>query len=167
MSHPFIEELSAIPLLDFTANHVEVEYGYLVPGASKLSAIDQVDRPGVRVAVVAKGSPDAFLSGTLKSATLVRTPAIGGALELVGAGKAEAVAGLKPNMYTVSGKLPGSRVLDGRPGAEPAALAMPNGRDPAGLAYARRFIEEAKANGTVKSAIERAGLRGIVVAPPA
>jgi polar amino acid transport system substrate-binding protein len=155
--------------LDFTATHLEVEYGYLVPAASKLAAVADVDRPGVRVAVVAKGSPDAFLTGALKSATLVRTPAIdgaNGALALLGSQKADAIGGLKPNMYSVSAKLPGSRVLDGRPGAETAALAIPKGRSAAALDYARRFVEEAKSDGTVKAAIERAGLRGLVVAPP-
>jgi polar amino acid transport system substrate-binding protein len=57
----------------------------------------------------------------------------------------------------------GSRVLDGRPGIDPHAMAMPKGRDPA-VAYARRFIEEAKADGLVKAAIERAGMRGAAVA---
>jgi polar amino acid transport system substrate-binding protein len=31
--------------------------------------------------------------------------------------------------------------------------------------YVGKFVEEAKAEGLVKSAIERAGLRGVVVAP--
>ncbi|OGA07651.1 MAG: ABC transporter substrate-binding protein [Betaproteobacteria bacterium RIFCSPHIGHO2_12_FULL_69_13] len=151
--------------LDFTANHLEVEYGYLVPLGSKISDIGEIDRAGMRLAVVEKGSPDFFLTRALKSATLVRTAAIRGALDLLGTGKADAVAGLKPNMYAVSAKLPGSRVLEGRPGSEGAALAMPKHRNPAALAYARRFIEEAKAGGLVKQAIERAGLRGAVVAP--
>lgn len=150
--------------LDFTANHLEVEYGYLVPSGSKILDIAQVDRVGVRVAVVERGSPDLFLTRALKSATLVRSATLPGALALVGSGKADAVAALKPNIYAVSAKLPGSRVLDGRPGAEGAALAIPKGRDPAALAYARRFIEEAKASGLVARAIERAGLRGAVVA---
>jgi len=43
-------------------------------------------------------------------------------------------------------------------------MAMPKGRD-LGLAYARKFIEDAKSGGLVTAAIERAGLRGVVVAP--
>jgi polar amino acid transport system substrate-binding protein len=42
-------------------------------------------------------------------------------------------------------------------------MAMPKGRESA-AAYARTFIEEAKATGVVKAAIERAGLRGVAVA---
>jgi polar amino acid transport system substrate-binding protein len=33
------------------------------------------------------------------------------------------------------------------------------------MSYARKFIEDAKSKGLVKAAIERAGLRGAVVAP--
>ena len=71
---------------------------------------------------------------------------------------------IKPILFEMSNQLPGSRVLDGRPGIDPHAMAMPKGRD-LGVAYARRFIEDAKGEGLVKAAIERAGLRGVVVAP--
>jgi polar amino acid transport system substrate-binding protein len=33
------------------------------------------------------------------------------------------------------------------------------------MAYARQFIEDAKSEGLVQAAIERAGARGVVVAP--
>jgi polar amino acid transport system substrate-binding protein len=39
---------------------------------------------------------------------------------------------------------------------------MPKGRD-IGLTYARRLIDEAKSEGVVKDAVERAGLRGVIV----
>ena len=71
---------------------------------------------------------------------------------------------IKPILFEMSSQLPGSRVLDGRPGIDPHAMAMPKGRD-LGVAYARRFIEDAKSEGLVKAAVERAGLRGVVVAP--
>lgn len=41
---------------------------------------------------------------------------------------------------------------------------MPKGRD-AGAIYARNFVEYAKSEGLVQAAIDRAGLRGAVVAP--
>jgi polar amino acid transport system substrate-binding protein len=44
-------------------------------------------------------------------------------------------------------------------------MAMPKGRNP-GTAYAREFIEHAKASGLVRAAIERVGMRGAIVAPP-
>jgi polar amino acid transport system substrate-binding protein len=43
-------------------------------------------------------------------------------------------------------------------------MAIPKGRD-LGAAYSRKFVEDAKSEGLVKAAIERAGIRGAVVAP--
>ena len=69
---------------------------------------------------------------------------------------------IKPILFELSKQLPGSRVLDGRPGIDPHAILMPKGRDP-GVAYARKFIEDAKSEGLIKAAIERVGMRGALV----
>ena len=149
----------------FSPRHLEVEFGYLVPGGSAISAADDVDRPGIRVAVQEKSGPDTFFSRTLKNAVVIRASSNPGALEAVKSGKADAMGSLKPILFEMSKQLPGSRVFEGRPGLDPHAMAMPPGRD-VGAAYARKFIEEAKSAGLVTAAIQRAGLRGVVVAAP-
>ncbi len=149
---------------DFTGLHLEVEFGYLVPGGSSISTMAEVDRPGIRLAVQEKSGPDAFFSRTLKNIVVVRAPSNPGALEAVRSGKADVMGSIKPILFEMSNQLPGSRVLDGRPGIDPHAMAMPKGREP-GTAYGRRFIEDTKSEGLVKAAIERAGLRGVMVAP--
>jgi polar amino acid transport system substrate-binding protein len=122
-----------------------------------------VDRPGIRVAVQEKSQPDIFLSRTLKNGIVVRAPSLAGTVDALRSGRADAIFSIKPSLFEVSNQLPGSKVLDGHPGIDPHAMALPKGRDPA-LAYARRFIEEAKSSGLVKAAIERAGMRGAAVA---
>jgi polar amino acid transport system substrate-binding protein len=149
---------------DFIAPPLEIEFGYLVPGGSAISTLTEVDRPGIRVAVAEKGQADFILSRTLKNAVVVRASSIAAALELLKSGKADVIGTNKPSLFEISDQLPGSRVLDGRFVAERVAMAIPKGRD-AGLAYARKFIEDAKSEGLVRAAIERAGLRGAVVAP--
>jgi polar amino acid transport system substrate-binding protein len=149
---------------DFTGLHLEIEFGYLAPGGSPISTLADVDRPGTRVAVQERSGPEAFFSRTLKQATLVRAPNNPGALEAVKSGKAELMGSIKPILFDLSRQLPGARVLDGRPGIDPHAMVMPKGRG-AGLVYGRQFIEAAKAEGLVQAAIERAGLRGVAVAP--
>lgn len=149
---------------DFTALHMEVEFGYLIPGGSSISTMADVDRSGTRVAVQEKSQPDVFLSRTLKNAEVVRAPSLAGTLEMLKSGKADAIFSIKPSLFEASSQLPGSRVLDGRPGIDPHAMVMPKGRD-LGVAYARQFIEDAKSEGLVKAAIERVGMRGAVVAP--
>jgi polar amino acid transport system substrate-binding protein len=150
---------------DFSAMHLEVEFGYLVPFGSSITTVADVDRRGIQVSVQEKSGPDAFFSRTLKNASVVRAPSNPGALEALTSGKVDAVGSLKPILFDMSTQLAGSRVLAGRPGIDPHAMVMPKGRA-AGLAYGRRFIEEAKSEGLVKAAIERAGLRGVIAAPP-
>ena len=150
---------------DFTGLHLEVEFGYLIPAGSAISTMADVDRPGIRIAVQEKSGPDRFFSGTLKNTLVVRASSNPDALEALKSRRADVMGSLKPILFDMSNQLPGSRVLDGRPGIDPHAMAMPKGRD-LGAAYARRFIEDAKSEGLVKVAIERAGLRGVVVAAP-
>ena len=149
---------------DFTALHLEVEFGYLVPAGSAISTMADVDRPGIRLAVQEKSGPDVFFTRMLKNAVFVRAPSNPGALEALKSGKADVMGSIKPVLFEMSKQLSGSRVLDGRPGIDPHAMAMPKGRD-LGVAYARQFIEDAKSEGLIKAAIERAGLRGVAVAP--
>ena len=151
--------------VDFTAALIELELGYLVPKGSPLSTSADVDRPGIRIAAQAKSQVDVILSGLLKQAVIVRTPGVAASIELVKSGRADAFAANKPTLFEASAQLPGSRVLEGRFAAERVAMAIPKGRD-AGVAYARKFIEDAKSEGLVKTSVERAGVRGAVIAPP-
>ena len=56
--------------------------------------------------------------------------------------------------------LPGARVLDGHWGTEPLAIAVPKGRD-SGRPWLAQFAFEVRADGLVRRAAERAGLRGL------
>jgi polar amino acid transport system substrate-binding protein len=150
---------------DFTALHMEVEFGYLVPAGSSITTMADVDRSGIRVAVQEKSQPDVFVSRTLKNAEVVRAPSLAGTVEMLKSRRADAIFSIKPSLFEAAKQLPGSRVLEGRPGIDPHAMVIPKGRE-LGLAYARQFIEEAKSGGLVKAAIETVGMRGAVVAPP-
>jgi polar amino acid transport system substrate-binding protein len=150
---------------DFTGLHVEVEFGYLVPAGSRISAMTEVDRPGVRIAVQQGSGPDVFFTGLLRSAILIRAASNPAALEVVRSGGADVMGSNKPVLFELSSQLPGSRVLEGRPGIDPHAMAMPKGRGEHASTYARQFIENAKAEGRVQAAIDRARVGGVVVAP--
>ena len=150
--------------IDFTAPHLEIEFGYLVPSGSSISTLTDVDRPGIRVGVPAKSTTDALLSRALKNAVLVRSPGLAAGLELLKSGRADVFASNKANLFEMSDQWPGSRVLAGSYATTPQAMAIPKGRD-LGMAYARKFVEDAKSEGLVKAALERLGIRGAVVAP--
>jgi polar amino acid transport system substrate-binding protein len=146
-------------VLDFTAPFLVIEHGYLVPPGSPISTIDEVDRPGTRVGAPQGGSVNAFLALALKNATVVASPSVPAGEELLKSGKVDAFAANKANLFELSDKLPGSRVLDGRIGVDEVAIALPKGRE-AGMAYLRQFVEQAKSDGLVRAAIQRSGLRG-------
>jgi len=149
---------------DFTGLHVEVDFGYLIPAGSSISTMDQVDRPAVRIAVQQNSGPDTFFTGTLRNAVVIRASSNPAALEAVKSGAADVMGSIKPVLFELSSQLPGSRVLDGRAGIDPHAMAMPKGRGDLAVTYARQYIENAKAEGRVQAAIDRAGVGGVVVA---
>jgi polar amino acid transport system substrate-binding protein len=150
----------------FTAAYLEIPATYLVPAGSRIRAIEEVDREGVRIAVAQKSAYDLYLSRNLKHAQLVRAEGIQGSYDLFIAQKLEVLSGLKPRLVTDAEKLPGSRVLDGQFTAVQQAIGTPKSRV-AGAKYLREFAEEAKASGLVAEAIARHGVRGVSVAPKA
>jgi polar amino acid transport system substrate-binding protein len=164
-----IGSLGVVPerqaLFDFAQSHIEVDYGYLVSAESRIAHLCQVDQPGVRVAFVARSASDSALAHNLKHASPVRGRDLSALIDLVLVGEAEVIAAQKTNLYNIAPRLPGSRVLDGRPGTEEQALAVPKGRDRAGVAYVGSFVLDAKNRGLIQKAIDRAGIRGVVVAP--
>jgi polar amino acid transport system substrate-binding protein len=152
-------------LMSFTAAYLEIDATYLVPSASPLHTVGEVDREGIRVAAPARANYELFLSRNLKRAQLVATQGAEAAFELLVTGKVEALAGLKQGLLDLLEKLPGSRILEGRFMGVQQSIAVPKGRD-AGLAYLRRVVEDAKTSGLVARAIAKTGVRGVSVAPP-
>jgi polar amino acid transport system substrate-binding protein len=152
--------------ISFTAPYIEIEGTYLVPSGLPFREVADVDRQGVRIAVSANSAYDLFLIRSLQHAQLVHAPDPGAAFELLVAGNADVVAGVRQALIANAEKLSGSRVLEGRFMAIQQALGIPKGRD-AGAKYLSEFIEDVKASGLVARAIEKAGIRGVSVAPKA
>jgi len=146
-------------VLNFTAPFLVIEHGYLVPAGSSISTIDAVDRPGTRIGAPQGGSVNASLARTIKNATVVASPSVPAGEEMLKSGKADVFAANKANLFGLSDNMPGSRVLEGRIGVDEVAIALPKGRE-TGMAYVRKYIEDAKAEGLIKAAVQRAGLRG-------
>jgi polar amino acid transport system substrate-binding protein len=152
-------------LFDFAQPHLEVDYGYLVSAETRITSVGEVDRPGVRVALVAHSASDLALTKDLRHASVVRGRDLSALIEMIKMGEADVMAAQKTNLYDIAPRVPESRVLDGRPGSEEQALAVPKGRDATGLTYVREFVEDAKNRGLVHQAIDRAGIRGVRVPP--
>lgn len=150
----------------FSAAYLEIPVTYLVPAGSPIHSIADVDRAGVRIAVSAKSAYDLFLSRNLRHAQLVRAAGLPAAFELFKTQRLEALAGLRPGLLADSAKLPGARLLEGQITAVQQAIGTPRNRE-AAAQYLREFAEDVKASGYVAQLIEKHGVRGVTVAPPA
>ena len=148
--------------IDFTAAYVEIEATYLVPPGSPITAIPDVDRPGIRIAISDRSAYDLYLTRHLKHAELIRARG-DDVFKRFLSDKLDAMAGLRPGLVKNQEKLPGSRILDGNFTAVQQAAGVPKGRT-VGAKYLREFIEDAKASGLVAKLIEKNNVRGLTVA---
>ena len=148
----------------FSAAYVEIEATYLVPAGSALQTLEEVDRAGVRVAVMARSAYDLWLARNIKHAQLVRADGSDAAFDLFVNEKLEALAGLRPGLLGAIGKLPGARILDGQFTAVQQAVGTGKA-NAAGAAFLQHFVEEAKVSGFVAELIARHHVQGLSVAP--
>ena len=151
----------------FTAAYCEIESTYLVPAASPIRSIADVDRPGMRIASAARSAYGLWLDRNIRHAEVVNAEGLDGSFDVFVSQKLDALAGLRPRLITDVERLPGARVLDGRFTAVQQAMGTPRGRDEAGIAYLTAFVEAAKASGLVAGFIERHAVQGLSVAAPA
>jgi len=145
--------------MDFGPPYLEIELGYLVPQGSMVSTLADVDTHGFRIGVTEGSSSDTTLSRDLKNAEIVRAATVKHGVDMMSAGKLDAFATNKATLYEMSDELPGSRVLAGRWGLESFAIGIPKGRE-AAMPFVASFVAEARAEGLVARAVQRAGLRG-------
>ena len=150
--------------IDFSPAYLEIETSYLVPAGSPIRTLDDVDRPGVRIACADRAAYDLYLTRSLKHAQLLRAEGIEGSYQLWVKEKLDALAGLKPRLVADAEKHPGARVLEGSFSAVQQSIGTPKGRD-AAAQYLRAFVAEAKASGLVAKVIAANGVRGVSVAP--
>lgn len=153
------EEPKRAEKIAFCDAYVEIEATYLVPKGSPLQSIEDVDKPGNRIAVADRAAYDLYLARTLKHAELHRAKGLSGAYELFATEKLDALAGLLPALQKNAESLPGSRVIEGRFTAVRQAI----GTKPENLglkAFVEQFTAEAKESGFVAGLIDKHGVKG-------
>lgn len=148
--------------LDFTSPLVALELGYLVLTDSPVRAIADVDQPGRRIGVSQGSTSQGALTQQFRHAAVVPAPSLDQAARMLVQREIDAFATNKAILHELADRLPGTAVLPGRWGLEQLAIALPKGRDPAGLAFLSAYAEEARRGGAVQRAAQRAGLRGSV-----
>lgn len=149
----------------FTSPYVLIEGTYMVRKESPLKEIDDVDRPGIRIAVGPKTAYDLYLTRTLKNAQIVRAETGGteAMINLFLRDKLDAAAGVRQPLENYAKSDPDMRVMDGKFQEIRQAVGIPQGR-PAGAAYLKAFVEEMKISGFVADALSKSG-QNVMIAP--
>ncbi len=133
-------------MIAFSPAYAEIEATYLVPAGSKITSIDEVDRPGIKIAIAARAAYDLWLSRHLQNAELVRAASLDASYDLFVAEKLDALAGLRPRLLQDVENLPGARILDGKFTAVQQAVGTAKA-NAAGARFLHAFVEDAKASG--------------------
>jgi polar amino acid transport system substrate-binding protein len=151
----------------FTAPYVLIEGAYLVRQGSPLADNSQVDRTGTRVMVGTGSAYDLYLTRTLKSAQLMRSPTSPKVVDSFLNDGADVAAGVRQQLEADALRLGGLRLLPGRFMVIEQAMGLPADRGEAAQNALRDFVEWAKASGFVRRALARSGIQGAAVAPAA
>jgi polar amino acid transport system substrate-binding protein len=136
----------------------------MVTASSGLKTLADVDCAGVRVIGIANTTTIRASGRTLKETQPVAAASIDDALALLRDAKADAFAMGRDSLQDFVKMFPGARIVDGGFQQTVIAIAVPKGR-PAALDYVTKFMEEAKASGAVRRAMDRAGMQDLAVAP--
>jgi len=140
----------------FSAPYVEIEGTYLVKKDAPFRLIGDVDSGGVRIAVGAKSAYDLFLTRNITNAKLVRTGSVTESMAEFRAGRADVVAGVKQALLAELKQNPDLRLIDGNFMVIRQASGVPQGR-PNAARYLCAFIDESKASGFVRKALDASG----------
>ena len=150
--------------VDFGNAYHLLQSTFLVAPGSKLQSVKDADAKGVGIGGVANTATFRAAVKSTPQATHIEFKGVDMAIAAMNEGKIEAIALSRESLGGLAARIPGSRVLPDAFLNSTTAVCVPKGK-PAALAYVSAFIEEAKAAGLVRSALDEMGLKSSVVAP--
>ncbi len=150
--------------VDFGNAYHLLQSTFLVAPGSKLRSVKDADAKGVGIGGVANTATFRAAVKSTPQATHIEFAGVDVATAAMNEGKIEAIALSRESLGGLASKIPGSRVLDDAFLNSSTAVCVPKGK-PAALAYVSEFIEEAKASGLVRKALDEMGLTASQIAP--
>jgi polar amino acid transport system substrate-binding protein len=152
------------PFVDQGPSYVAYLSGYLVRDAAGIGSAADVDRPGIRVGCIEGTSTSRTVEKTVKLATVTKFTKPEAAAELIKSNQLDALAMGMEALEDLSKKLPGTRVLDEVVQSTGVVIVVPKGHAVA-REWATHFLDGAKADGTVRRALDSRGFTSDKVAP--
>lgn len=146
-------------VISFSPAYCEIQATYLLPPGSAIKSLQEVDKPGVRIAVKNRAAYDLWLTENLKHATLLRAPSLDDSFTLFQDEKLEVLAGLRPKLLEQQALMPGSFLFEESFTAVQQSVGCQIGK-PLATAYLKDFVNRAKQTGLVASLIDQFGVQG-------
>ena len=150
--------------VDFGNAYHLLQSTFLVVPGSPMRSVKNANASGIAIGGVANTATFRAATKATPAATHVEFAKVDLAVAAMQEGRIQAIALSRESLSGLVGKLPGSRILDDAFLNSSTAVCVPKGR-PAALAYVSEFIEEAKASGLVRRALDEMGLASSQVAP--
>jgi polar amino acid transport system substrate-binding protein len=132
---------------------------YIVKAGSPIKDFATLDQPGVKVAAVNATTTMRGAQAHLKSAKVTGYQTYDEIFNLLKNGEIDAFALSRDQLNEMAKKIPGTKVLDQTFKKTITAVAVPLNH-PQSLAFAKKFMADAIANGTMRRAYDNNGLKG-------
>jgi polar amino acid transport system substrate-binding protein len=150
--------------VDFGPAYYFIASTYLVPAGSTIQSIDEVNSAGVRIVAISNTTTGRSARRTAPLATVTDVPGVDLMTEMARKGEGDAFALSHDSFVGMLPHLPGARGLAGQFQQTGISVAVPKGR-PGALRLASQLLEDAKASGAVRRALDAAGFKDAAVAP--
>jgi polar amino acid transport system substrate-binding protein len=150
--------------VDFGNAYHLLQSTFLVPAGSKIRSVKDADATGVGIGGVANTATFRAARKATPTATHVDFAGVDAAVAALREGRIDAIALSRESLSGLVTKIPGSRILDDAFLNSSTAVCVPKGK-PTALALVSDFIEQAKASGLVRKALDEMGLTSSQIAP--
>jgi len=150
--------------VDFGNAYHLLQSTFLTAPGSKINSVKDANAKGVGIGGVANTATFRAAVKATPNATHIEFAKVDAAVAAMQQKKIEAIALSRESLSGLVGKIAGSRVLDDAFLNSSTAVCVPKGK-PAALSYVSKFIEDAKASGLVRKALDEMGLKSSQIAP--
>jgi polar amino acid transport system substrate-binding protein len=137
---------------------------YLVAPGSDVAKVADANRAGFRIGGIGGTATFRASNRTAPNANHQTFESADAAVAALAAGKVDAIAFSRESLTGLQSKVPGSQVVSDAFMNSTTSIAVPKGK-PESVRIATEFIEEAKAAGLVRKALDEMGLKSSQVAP--
>jgi len=164
-------DVAFLPVDDERKKHVDFGNAYhllqstfLVAPNSKIKSVQDANAARVGIGGVTNTATFRAAKKATPNATHIDFAGVDAAVAAMREGRIEAIALSRESLAGLVAKIPGARILDDAFLNSSTAVCVPKGK-PAALGYVSEFIEQAKASGLVRKALDEMGLTASQVAP--